>query len=203
MLAKLTSKLREFCRSEEGTATVEFLLAMPLIIFWIGGSFTFFNAFSEYTRAVKATFTVADILSRQPEVDDDYIDNMNRLFANFMHESTNDVWIRVSSIEKDGNNLSVDWSTATGVHNALNVEADIPSEIIPDLVNGESIILVETYTQFEPYLDFIGISDHTFTNKIVVSHRFNPKLAIRITDFARGSAEIVFPRQTAAYSEKL
>jgi len=177
MLNKLKSKLKTFFRDQTGTATVEFLVAMPLIIFWIGGTMTFFNAFSEYTRSVKASYTVADILSRQTTVDDAYIDSMDTLFAHFMQKSTNDVWIRVSSIAKDSGEMVVDWSTATGVHDPLSIPADIPAEIIPDLLDEERIILVETYTPFIPFLDYIGIDARTYVNKVVVSPRFASQLA--------------------------
>ncbi len=173
----LKSKLARFFSREEGTTTVEFMIAMPLIVFWVAGSFTFFNAFAEYTKSVKATYTIADILSRQTEVDDDYIDSMNRLFANFMRESTNDVWIRVTSIKKAGNSYAVDWSTATGLHNNLVTADDIPAAIIPDLLDQESIILVESFVSFTPFLDYVGIDSRTYANQIVVSPRFASQLA--------------------------
>lgn len=171
------SKLQKYCRREEGTTTVEFMIAMPLIVFWVAGSFTFFNAFAEYTKSVKATYTIADILSRQTEVDDDYIDSMNQLFANFMRENTNDVWLRVTSIQKDGENFSVDWSTATGLHNNLVNAGDIPDELIPDLLDDETVILVESYVSFTPFLDYVGIDSRTYANQIVVSPRFASQLA--------------------------
>jgi len=177
MIKFFKTKLRPFKRDETGTTTVEFLMAMPLILFWIGGSFTFFNAFNEYTNAIKATYTVADILSRQTTVDDNYIDDMNRLFANFMNESTNDVWLRVSSIKKSGTDLTIDWSTATGLHNPLSNPSDIPAELIPDLLDNESIILVESNTPFVPFVDYVGLPSNIYTNRIVVSPRFASQLA--------------------------
>ena len=176
MTHALKNLLNKFRQSECGATTIEFMFAMPLVMFWVGGSFTFFNAFSEYTNALKATYTVADILSRQTTVDDAYIDNMNQLFANFMNESTNDVWLRVSSIEKTGENLAVDWSTATGIHNPLETSSDIPEEIIPDLLDEEKIILVESHFSFVPFLDWVGIDSSTYANRIVVSPRFTSQL---------------------------
>jgi hypothetical protein len=177
MFRKLTASIKEFVQNQHGTTTIEFLLVMPLIMFWIGGTLTFFNAFSEYTKSVKATYTVADILSRQTAIDDDYIDSMNNLFANFMNKSTNDVWLRVSSIAKVNDDFTVDWSTATGIHNPLEASADIPKEIIPDLLDEESIILVESHTPFVPFLDYIGIDSNTYISRVVVSPRFSSQLA--------------------------
>ncbi len=165
-----------FKRNETGATTVEFMIAMPLVLFWFAGSFTFFDAYSESTRAVKATYTVADILSRQSEVDDEYIDGMNMLFSSFMGESTNDTWIRVSSIRKSSDELLVEWSTATGIHESLVLPEDIPEHLIPDIINEETLILVESYTPFVPFLDYIGIESRTYSNIVVVSPRFTPAL---------------------------
>ncbi len=177
MLQTFKNLQAKFGRDNEGATTVEFMIAMPLIIFWMAGSFTIFDAYAESTRAMKATYTVADILSRQLEVDDDYIDDMNQLFANFMGESTNDVWVRVSSIEKIDDDLTIDWSTATGLHNPLQLVSEIPDELIPNIINDESVILVESYTSFIPFLDYIGIEARTYSNIVVVSPRFSSQLA--------------------------
>ena len=177
MLQSIKSILTKFCGDREGATTVEFMVVMPLIVFWFAGTFTFFNAYGESTKALKATYTVADILSRQTEVDDTYINSMNMLFANFMGESTNDVWIRVSSIEKIDDDLTIDWSTATGLHNPLQIAGEIPAELIPTLVNGETVILIESFSPFVPFLDYIGIDARTNTNIIVISPRFTSQLA--------------------------
>ncbi len=173
----LENKLTKFRRDRSGATTVEFMITMPMVIFWLAGSFTFFDAYSESTRALKATYTVADILSRQTEVDDEYIDDMNLLFTDFMRGSTNDVWIRVSSIEKIDDALTIDWSTATGLHNSLTTIEQSLEDLIPSIVNDESIILVESYSPFVPFLDYIGIQSRTYTNKVVVTPRFTSQLA--------------------------
>ena len=96
----LKSALNSHKTEETGSTTVEFMIAMPLVVFWFAGTYTFFDAYSEWTRSVKATYTVADILSRQTEIDDDYIDDMNALFASIMGESSNKTYLVISSIEK-------------------------------------------------------------------------------------------------------
>lgn len=177
MMSVLKSLMTRFRASEVGATTVEFMIVMPLVIFWFGGSFTFFQAYSESTRAVKATYTIADILSRQLEVDNDYIDDMNTLYASIMSKDTNDVWIRVSSIEMTEDGLELDWSQPFGMHLPLEDDTDIPTELIPTLVEGETVILVESHTPYTPFQSYIGIEARTLTKKVVVSPRFNSKLA--------------------------
>ena len=173
MFKRLLSRFR---RSETGATTVEFMIVMPLIVFWFGGTYTFFHAYSEWTRSVKATYTVADILSRQLTVDNDYIDRMNTLYASIMGEENNDVWIRVSSIEMTSNGLNIDWSQPFGLHNALETNEEIPTELIPNLIEGETVILVESHIPYVPFQSYIGIEESTLTKKVVVSPRFNSRL---------------------------
>ena len=107
MLKKLTAALRQLRADETGSASVEFVVAVPLVAFWFAGSYTFFDAYANNARSLKATYTIADILSRQTEVDNDYIDDMNRLFANLAGEAESQTWLRVTSIQKDGDNYLI------------------------------------------------------------------------------------------------
>lgn len=168
---------RRFRRSQSGATTIEFMIVMPLIAFWFAGTFTFFLGYSEWTRSVKATYTIADILSRQMEVDDDFIENMNTLYASMMGQRANDVWVRVSSIEKTSRGLKLQWSDASGHHFSLTENAEIPQEVIPEtLVNGETVVLVESHAPFLPFQANVGISATTLTKKIAISPRFNSKV---------------------------
>lgn len=173
MLARL---IRSFRESEIGATTVEFMIVMPLIVFWFGGTYTFFHAYSEWTRSVKATYTVADVLSRRLVVDREFIEDMNRLYASIMGKDTNDVWLRVSSIEMTEDGLELDWSVATGLHEELQSDEEIPVEIIPNLVLGETVILVESHMPYVPFQEYIGIEARTLSKKVVVSPRFNSRL---------------------------
>ncbi|MEM6619917.1 MAG: TadE/TadG family type IV pilus assembly protein [Pseudomonadota bacterium] len=169
--------LPRFRSDQSGATTVEFLIAMPLVVFWFAGSYTFFQAYSEWTRSVKATYTVADILSRQATVDDAFIDQMNVLFASIMGENTNDVYLRVSSIEQTDSGLTIDWSVATGLHHELKVDEEIPDEIIPSLVAGQYTILVESHMNYTPFKMTVGVTGTVLTKKVAVSPRFHTKLA--------------------------
>lgn len=174
MLKAFFQRLR---RSEAGSTTVEFMIVMPLIVFWFGGTYTFFHAYSEWTKSVKATYTVADILSRQLEVDDTYIEEMNTLYASIMGASTNDTYLRVSSIEMTSNGLTIDWTTATGLHTGLADDTEIPTELIPTLLEGETVVLVESFIPYTPFQSYIGLEARTLSKVVPISPRFNSKLA--------------------------
>lgn len=177
MIKRISQFLKAIRRDESGATMVEFLFVMPLIVFWFAGTFTFFDAYSTWTRSVKATYTVADIISRQTEVDDDYITTMNTLFASIMGANTNDTHVRISGINRTLDGYEIAWSTATGMHPNLKTDEEIPVEIFPDFVVGESTILIESYIPFVPFQDYIGIEARTLIKKIVINPRFTSKLA--------------------------
>lgn len=176
MMSFFKKRLRKTARDEEGATTVEFLLVMPLIVFWFAGTFTFFDAYSEWTRSVKATYTVADVMSRQFEMKNDYEDDMNSLFASIMGENSNNTYVRISSIEKTNDAFQVHWTTASGMHTGYADDTEIPTELIPNILNGEAVIIVESYMDFVPFQDYIGLTARTLTKKVVISPRFTSKL---------------------------
>ncbi len=176
MMKTFRNRFFKIKQDEEGATTVEFLIVMPLIIFWFAGTFTFFDAYSEWTRSVKATYTVADVMSRQFEMQDDYEDDMNSLFAAIMGENSNNTYVRISSIEKSNDVLSIDWTRASGLHTGLADDTEIPTELIPNILNGEAVLLIESYMDFVPFQDYIGIEARTLAKKVVISPRFTSKL---------------------------
>lgn len=176
MMSLFKNRLRKINRDEEGATTVEFLLVMPLIVFWFAGTFTFFDAYSEWTRSVKATYTVADVMSRQFEMEEDYEDDMNSLFASIMGENSNNTYLRISSIERTNNAYEIDWTCASGSHTGYANNTEIPTELIPNILNGEAVIIVESYMSFVPFQDYIGLEARTLTKKVVISPRFTSKL---------------------------
>lgn len=176
MKSKLLSRLRDARKDVDGATTVEFMLVMPLIIFWFAGTFTFFDAYSEWTRSVKATYTVADVMSRQFEMADNYEDDMNSLFASIMGENSNNTYVRISSIEKENDAFKIHWTEASGQHTGLANDNEIPTELIPNILNGEAVILVESYMEFIPFQDYVGLTAKTLSKKVVISPRFTPKL---------------------------
>jgi len=176
MKRKFLNLIKGKSRDEEGATTVEFMLVMPLIIFWFAGSFTFFDAYSEWTRSVKATYTVADVMSRQFSMKQDYEEDMNSLFASIMGEASNDTYVRITSIKKENNALKIDWARASGLHAPMANNSEIPTELIPNILNDEAVILVESYMDFVPFQDYVGLVSRQLENRVVINPRFTSKL---------------------------
>jgi len=160
-----------FCKDESATVTMEFVLIMPVLILWFVGSIVFFDAFDSRATAQRTAHTIADIISRQNQVDNTFIDRMLTLQNRMLPREQVGV-VRVSSLEIDGaGDLEVLWSYATDGSPAL-VPADIPADILPNMQIGESVVLVDTSVPFTPIADWVGIVAQVWKNRVVTQPRF-------------------------------
>ena len=70
----------ETMRSEKGSA-LEAVIILPALATIYFGSFVFFDAARTNTLAMKATYTMSDILSREDEIDEPFLNGLNSMMA--------------------------------------------------------------------------------------------------------------------------
>lgn len=179
MLTAIKTFVRRFRDSDKGSMAAEMALIMPLLAWWFAGSFVFYDAFRSHNISVKTTYTVADLLSRQTEIDNDYIEGLQTV-TDFLTTSTEDMWIRVSSVTWDGSSYTVDWSYGTDNHDPLTddmiVDNAIDDQYLPVLSTGESVIVTESWIPYTPPFS-AGVSAKTWFNVVITRPRFTSKLA--------------------------
>lgn len=179
MWTRITSMARAFRDADKGSMAAEMALIMPLLAWWFAGSFVFYDAFRSYNQSVKTTYTVADLLSRQTEVDNDYIDGL-KVVTDFLTTSTEDLWIRVSSVTWTGDGYTVDWSYGTDNHDPLTddmiIDNAIDDQYLPVLSTGESVTITESWVPYVPPFA-AGVSAKTWFNLVITRPRFTSKLA--------------------------
>ena len=61
----LFTQLRRFRSETRGAAVLEAVIITPVLIWVYVGSFVFFDAFRTYSNSVRATYAVADVISRE------------------------------------------------------------------------------------------------------------------------------------------
>jgi hypothetical protein len=163
---------RNFVRDETGTMTVEFVVVFPLLMVWFIGSFVFFQTYRNYSQAEKASFAIADIMSRQSEVDSAFIDELKPLFEGMQPKPSTGEWMRVSSISfDDDDGYEIIWSRSVGGGSDLS-DTDTMTEFLPAMMDGDSIILTETYVPYRPMVDWVGIPELTWANRVVTRPRY-------------------------------
>lgn len=180
MLNFFTSRLRAFRRNEDGNMSIEALIFVPFVIGLLAATFSFYDAFRFKSLNTKAAFTISDALSRETDaITPAYLDGMVSTL-NFLTRSESEYSLRVTMVRYDANNerYLVDWSQSRGVFSPLS-SADLVSLIskLPDLLHNESVILVETQTDYDtPFKIDALITDELFYNFAFTRPRFAPQL---------------------------
>jgi hypothetical protein len=166
--------MRVFSRDLRGSMSVEAVLILPLLFWWYVASFQFFDALREKNVNMKAAYTIADMISRERNaIDSDYINGLNRVF-DYLTNSNQPTWIRVSSVYWDGEDkvYRKSWSWATKNH-TKNTDAMIQAnkDRIPVMPVGDTVILVETFSAYEPIFN-VGLNNMWYDQFIVTRPRF-------------------------------
>lgn len=169
------ASVAQFVRDTRASATVEAVLVLPLLLAWFVGSFVFFDGFKNRNSALKATYTIGDILSRRMQaIDADYVNSLQDLYDALAYTSGSSA-LRVTSLTWSGKKHRVLWSASS--KNTLTVQTNDTvkksafKNRIPLMAVGETVILVESFTDYNPAFN-VGWSSRVFENFVVTSPRF-------------------------------
>ncbi|MCB2109848.1 MAG: hypothetical protein H6895_05875 [Defluviimonas sp.] len=167
---------RRFADETRGSMPIEGVIASIFVLWWYVASFQIFNAFQQKNTNLKGAYTIADIISRQPEgtpVDAAYIEGLNTVFQ-YITRATQPTWLRVSSViwnDADAEN-KVAWSYGTGAMLGYDdTTLQTKANRIPTMPEGDSIILVETFMDYQPMFN-VGINAQWYRTFIATRPRF-------------------------------
>lgn len=175
---KILSRLRGFCRANDGNVNVEFVLAMPFVFWAFMASFVYFDGYRQSSVNLKAAYTISDLLSRETgTVDDTYIDSMHAMLDLLVREGS-ETRLRVTVVRwSDADDrYYVDWSSNRGFPTDLT-DANVTdlADRLPNMPDMERVILVETNNTFRPLLN-IGMESVQLENFVFTRPRFAPQL---------------------------
>lgn len=163
----------KYLRDTSAAVSFEAVIIFPILTWAWVGTFAFFDAYRVYNTSIKATFTIADLISRQTSTVYGYdIEGMARMLE-LMIRDTDGVEMRVTQILRDtGGNYQVDWSHATGTQAQLFTNSLVGIEDrLPDMANGERVVLVESFVDYDPAFN-VGLNDLTFDNFTLTRPRY-------------------------------
>lgn len=169
-----------FSRDEDGSLSVEAVFAIPFLVIAMTAMFVFFDAFKTQNLSQKATYTIADMLSRERNaIDGDYLQAMQELFG-FLNQNGRDNGLRVSvvsmNVDQDTGErtLTLEWSEGTGGQKGHQSIDPILARI-PQMAHGDQLILVESFQRWEPQFSS-PMKPFTFRETAVTRPRFAPQL---------------------------
>lgn len=167
-------------RREDGTVTTEAVIIMPLLAFFYCATFVWFDAFRQKTLIMKASYAVSDVLSRQSEVDENFLDDM-RDMLDYMIPSNAAPKMRISLIEyntRDAatNKYRLRWSYGpNGLPDLTQEDLDRDSSWIPAMGDLDAVVVTETAVSYQPIFR-VGIKDTVYRNTFVTRPRFDLSL---------------------------
>jgi len=173
--ARLTTKIQSFLKDTRGSLSMETVLMWPLLLWAYGAMFVFFDGFKAQNLALKATYTVSDTISREMNaLTPQYVSTMHTMM-NMLAKARLDTKMRVTLVEwvQPENKYKVVWSEVRGP-NILKYDTPALQAVkskIPVMPDGEQIILVQTYSLFEPFM-FVGFGALTFENVVTTRPRY-------------------------------
>lgn len=168
--------LARFLRDQDGSASIEAVIIMPMV-FWVYlAMFTFFQTYQEYYTNQKAAYTIGDMISRETlPMDTAYMDGVRDLL-DYMTRSSGPTTVRITSAKYDQANkrFLLHWSRARGnLTDATQADVTSWTNRIPELEDGEYITITETWTSFSPPFN-IGLPVQEVKNFVFTRPRYAP-----------------------------
>lgn len=175
MRISIKSWFKRFASDETGSMVAEAVITLPLLMWAYLAMFIYWDAYRSETTAIKASYTLADMVSRNDEVNKAYLSGLHDVFDYLMNDTVESQMV-VSSIvwDKTDNRYEVLWSEAYGTGMlALNTTrvAQI-ADRLPVMSDGDSVILVQSRIEYQPSID-VGVPDFFYRQFIATRPRLS------------------------------
>ncbi|MEB8387436.1 pilus assembly protein [Rhodobacteraceae bacterium KMM 6894] len=180
-LRPIKSWLHSFRNDEGGSITVEAAITLPLLFWAIAASYEFFEVHRYNSSRDKATYTIADIISRELQsVTPTYMDSAKTVFDTISNdEGQNSVRVTIVKYDLEENEYSVKWSQVRGTSDLVPMVTDdvrTAYDTLPNMADGEELIIVDSSSHYPPLFN-VGMNDDiNVTTRVVTSPRFAPQI---------------------------
>ncbi|TMV08035.1 pilus assembly protein [Ruegeria sediminis] len=176
----MRKSLKNFRSDESGSILVEALLALPVLLWAIAATFTYFDGFRQSASNLKAAFTVSDLISRETRtITETYLDSMHELMELMVDNGTQmNVRISLIAFDEDDDRHYVRWSGIRGFDEEWTDDnIHLIRDKLPPMPNADTLILVETSNTYVPFFN-VGLGNNiTFDNFVFTRPRFTNEIA--------------------------
>ena len=182
----MTHPFSRFFRNEAGALSVEAAIVFPLLLWALGAMYVFWDAYDARNTNLKATYTIADMVSRETNpIDATYVDGLNDVYEFLIsRDDGNDLRITVVSVGLDDDGitprLQLEWSHATGDKLPID-DITLIQDRLPIMSVGDQLIVVQSEMRWEPILNF-GLSATDMSELVFTSPRFAPQVIFEEDD---------------------
>ncbi|MEO1014192.1 MAG: TadE/TadG family type IV pilus assembly protein [Pseudomonadota bacterium] len=186
MLKKL--RLRRLAACEAGVSSIEFAFIAPVLIMFMLGSLTMFDAMRATRQMSTAAQVVSDLVTRLDTISDEQRDAVflaaEALLGRYGEsEETNFVITSVANLLHDNSDdLYVVWSEAKEEGTELTND-DLDAFSFPQIPNGEAVILIQTEMEYQPVAVGFGLpTELKFEDIAIRRPRFVAEVCYRVSE---------------------
>jgi hypothetical protein len=190
-MGSLKHKMRRFARDEAGGSFIlETVIMLPLLLWALMAMIVYWDAYRSVNRLEKATYALADTLSRQqapmPVASVAKWDDL----VTYMLDQGQVAQVRITSYHwvAGNNRFEVLWSRSIGGPRPAWTTDTLQTVAsnIPMMDDTEYGILTETWVDYEPtlnvlFMDTVGVGPMTLTKFTPTPARFNPLCLVGMT----------------------
>jgi hypothetical protein len=184
MLTLPLQRIADFRNRQDGSVVVEFVMIMPILIWALIATYTYWDVFRSVNKVQKAAYNLSDLITRTKTdtlLDGDDIKGYHKLMNYLIESDTEEADVRVSSITY---NLAADeyrvlWSCAIGDSYTALTTSDLPMlrYKLPELANSDTYIVFEADVAYEPAFE-IGLTTSDIKQFIVTKPRMTPLIGL-------------------------
>lgn len=179
----------QLSRDEEGLASIEFALVLPLFAALFLGTFTLFEMYVQRDNIQNSTNVLSDLMSRQLQVDNEFLGVQHGLHMSLNKiANPDDAPMTVTSIENfvvnssNPNNVITEnravwkYDSRTGSSTKIETNNAYTKYALPRLAPGETVIVVEASAKDTPIFDYFGFGATDYKNVAVLTPRYTNRI---------------------------
>lgn len=178
MARHMCRHVRAFGCDQRGTVSVELLLWLPLLSFWITASIVWYDAYMSRNQAAKVAHTISDIVSRQEEMSGSFLMQIDALQRGLLNRASGEAALRISTIRREGQGYDVVWSCVNDPASAVLTNAGVPTAKMPRMGDQDTVVLTELAVPWTRFSNFPGLGEQDWTLRVVTRPRFTPQMAL-------------------------
>ena len=178
---RIKTRLAAFRDDASGSFMVESVIALPLLFWTLCATFEFFEVHRYKSVREKATYTIADMISREQDVVTDiYVDNAMTLYDEIASDTgTNQLRITIVQYDEDNDIYAVAWSEVRGSGRLFPLDDnDVANKhaTLPVMDDGEQVIVVESVSNYDSLFDLVLSDTISIETRVFTSIRFAPQI---------------------------
>ena len=166
------SQIGRFLADQRGSLTIEFVIWVPWLLFYLMFTTAAFLAMDSRLEATRASITLTDVVSREEDpITETFLTDLAAMMDQLTPSVANGKMYRISVLRAQDGAVNVKWSTCFGGIEALT-EENLPADILPPMTELSEVLLVETFVPYQPISRVFGIEPVVWTNRKFVVPRF-------------------------------